>query len=67
MAESIVPSSWLDEADRVRLWRFDELRRMGYLRPDAEFLAAGDINIRRLEHLIFDEDCPLELAARILT
>lgn len=62
----LVPYIWMDEADRVRIWRFEQLREMGYLRPDAEFLATTDVDIHELHHLIVDQGCPLEVAARIL-
>ena len=54
-----------DEQD-VLEWRFDQLLRSGYAEDDAAELAArADVDLRVAERLL-EQNCPRELALRIL-
>jgi hypothetical protein len=52
------------EADRILDWRFSELRRLGFDRPQARELSESGADLELVRKLV-GNGCPTELALRI--
>ncbi len=55
----------LNEELRIRCWRLEYLRRLGFTEPDARRLARSRIDLHELERLL-RLGCPPRTAARIV-
>jgi hypothetical protein len=55
-----------EEAERVRLWRLEELQRAGYERKMARNLAERSYVDLHLATALLRRGCPLDTALRIL-
>jgi hypothetical protein len=58
------------ETDEVRVWRFEELRRLGFKPEQRRRLVAmmerGELDLQQVRHLTDDLGCPVEEAWWIL-
>jgi hypothetical protein len=54
----------LDDDLTVLCWRTERLLALGYVLPEAAYLAISDVDVHELERLI-GKGCPTETAVRI--